>query len=698
MVLILIITVWGGLSLFASEPLIIDNQHYTYTVGKNFEILEDKNHIYTYEKLIKDRNSIQFKTNDTPKPNFGFTNSIYWVRFKVENRSDYKDFILEIAYPQLDYITLYYQDKGGAVVKEAGDQLSIAVRDVKNRNSAFRLSLKPGSVNEFYIKIKSEGNMLMPVILWEAHAFYAKDHYEQIILGILYGLILVMILYNFFIFISIKDINYLIYVFFLVSFFLFSGTISGVTYEYFLYNFPFLINKLMAFSISAVIFTSSLFAMSFLQTKINQPRVHKILIGVLSFSFILMALSFFVKYIFIIRVSAISVIFLFVFLFAVAIKSLVNKYRPARFYVLAWSIAYVGYIIFALKNFGIIQSTFVTEYSSQIGTSILVVLLSLALADRINISKEEKEKAQSELIENQKKSLEDQITMTRSFERFVPKEFLTLLNKKSILDVTLGDSVELEMTVMFSDIRAFTTLSENMTIEENFKFVNSYLKRVNPIIVDNFGFIDKYIGDAVMALFYRKPLDAVKAAVEIQKEVQVYNGHRASVGYNPIQIGVGLHLGTLMLGTIGQESRIDTTVISDSVNLTSRLEGLNKLYGAGIIISEMIVSAAPDLPFAVRYLDNVTVKGKNKPIAIYEVIDGLQEEVAALKIKTTDLFKQGVEVLQEKGCNKALELFNEILTINPDDKAAMLYRDRCNYFIEHGFPEDWCGVWDIKEK
>lgn len=144
--------------------------------------------------------------------------------------------------------------------------------------------------------------------------------------------------------------------------------------------------------------------------------------------------------------------------------------------------------------------------------------------------------------------------LNAAYQRFVPEEFLKFLNRESIVDVKLGDQVRKEMSVLFSDIRSFTELSEKMTPEENFNFINSYLQRMGPSIRENNGFIDKYIGDAIMALFPRNAEDAIKASIQMMEGIKLYNKHRNNQGYAPISIGIGIHTGELMLGTVGKIS------------------------------------------------------------------------------------------------------------------------------------------------
>ena len=286
-----------------------------------------------------------------------------------------------------------------------------------------------------------------------------------------------------------------------------------------------------------------------------------------------------------------------------------------------------------------------------------------------------------------------------AYGRFVPHEFLRFLQRESIVDVNLGDQVQRDMTVLFSDIRDFTALSESMTPQENFNFLNSYLGRVSPIIHEHHGFIDKYIGDAIMALFPETVEDALQAAIEMRQEVSRYNKQRNQENHKPINIGVGLHKGSLMLGTIGEARRMEGTVISDAVNLASRLEGLTKVYGVSIVISEQaLFSLYRPTRYSFRFLDRVQVHGKKETLAVFEVFDGDPPEVVDLKLKTQPDFERGLLHYHSQEFAKAKTYFEDVVMQNPNDKAVHLYLKRVNYFIEYGVPPDWEGVEAMTEK
>lgn len=286
-----------------------------------------------------------------------------------------------------------------------------------------------------------------------------------------------------------------------------------------------------------------------------------------------------------------------------------------------------------------------------------------------------------------------------AYGRFVPHEFLRFLGHESIVDVRLGDQIQKEMTILFSDIRSFTTLSEGMSPQENFNFINSYLSRVSPVIRAHNGFIDKYIGDAVMALFPRSADDAVQGAIEMQKQVSLYNSHRQKQGYVPIAIGIGLHTGSLMLGTIGESERMESTVIADAVNLASRLEGLTKLYGVGILISEQTINYLEEPNnYKCRFLDRVMVKGKKASVSVFEIYDAEPESILELKQKTSAAFEEALKLYYQQEFASAQEIFQDVLQINSQDKAALLYIKRCETYQTFGVPEGWDGVAALEEK
>jgi adenylate cyclase len=294
----------------------------------------------------------------------------------------------------------------------------------------------------------------------------------------------------------------------------------------------------------------------------------------------------------------------------------------------------------------------------------------------------ERQKFIEELFEvncNLELALDAELEIAEVTSRFVPNQFLGFLGCESIVDVKLGEAVELEMSVLFSDIRDFTTLSEQMTPEENFKFINSYLSRMEPLIVKNRGFIDKYIGDAIMALFSEGADNAVKAGIAMLHDLVEYNQHRASIGYVPVKIGVGINTGSLMLGIVGGNNRMDGTVISDAVNLASRIESLTKSYEVSLLITQQTFDRLTNpADYAIRKIDRLQVKGKSEMVTVYEVFDADLPEVKAGKLAALQVFSEALSVYDMKNFREAALLFADCLRQNPGDKVAQIYLNRCH--------------------
>jgi len=297
--------------------------------------------------------------------------------------------------------------------------------------------------------------------------------------------------------------------------------------------------------------------------------------------------------------------------------------------------------------------------------------LVYALAAFQDITKRKQAEAERE------KFTEELFELNQSFSRFVPRQFLQFLGKKSIIDVQLGDQVQQEMSVLFSDIRSFTTLSEKMTPEDNFKFINAYLSRMEPAIIEHQGFIDKYIGDEIMALFSGEADNAVKAAIAMLHRLAEYNTTRQRPERPPLKIGIGINTGSLMLGTVGGHSRMDSTVISDAVNLAARLENLTKDYGVNLLISHHTFARLQNpTQYAIRLLDQVKVKGKSKSVAVFEVLDGEPEDVREAKLATKTIFEEALLLYYRHSFKKSAEYFQECLRQNPWDQAAEIYLER----------------------
>jgi predicted ATPase/class 3 adenylate cyclase/tRNA A-37 threonylcarbamoyl transferase component Bud32 len=265
-----------------------------------------------------------------------------------------------------------------------------------------------------------------------------------------------------------------------------------------------------------------------------------------------------------------------------------------------------------------------------------------------------------------------------SFSQFVPAEFLQLLGKRSMVDIELGDSKQQNLTILFVDIRNFTQLSEELGTAGVFQFINQYIAAMRPVITKHHGFIDKYIGDAIMVLYPGSPNDAVDTAIELQQALKIFNSRQTGNNIPAIKIGVGISTGSTMLGIIGDENRMDSSVISSAVNTAAYVESLNKVYGTTILITQDTLDALPQTyDYTLRKIDQIRVKKAKKTIVIYEVLNGLEK--AALEVKRTIIhdFEHAWDLYHEHHLHEAKELFEKCLAKDPNDMSSKLFISRC---------------------
>ncbi|MFY9885261.1 MAG: 7TM diverse intracellular signaling domain-containing protein [Candidatus Cybelea sp.] len=354
-------------------------------------------------------------------------------------------------------------------------------------------------------------------------------------------------------------------------------------------------------------------------------------------------------------------------------------FRQARFFAFG-----LGGMIAIFVAAGLLRSYSFARWGFDAGVAFYSLFFQFALADRVisaNRARDEAQRSalatQSELVETQRESIETLARHNEAFSRFVPREFLTLLGRGDIVDVRLGDHVEREMNVLFTDIRSFTAISENLTPRASFEFINDLLGQAGPVIREHGGFVDKYIGDAIMALFPGAVDDALDAAIALQQQVRRFNEQRARGLQKPICVGVGLHRGKLMLGTVGEERRLETTVIAGTVNVASRLEHLTKIFGAQIVISGAAAASIADRErYRLRYIGMISVPGLSSELGAFEVCDADEPEVLLAKVADAQAFEDGVEAFSSGEFSRSLALFDGISLRNGRDAAAAYYRER----------------------
>ena len=386
----------GGTS--TAPPITIVEGKGEYSLVKHVDIYEDKEGSLTLEQIISDPHSSRFIKNDQIHPSFGFTSSVYWVRFSVRgDMSSTEKWLLEIVYPLFDHISLFLPQPNGEYIKRtAGDLLPFAEREIKNRYFLFNL---PATLTEgppVYIRFETESSMNILLTIWSGDAFAERDHHAQFGLGLYYGFILVMILYSTLMLVILRDINYFYYLFFIVNFGLYQATIFGTAYEYFWPTLVWWHNYSVPIYVTFSALGIGLFTRSFLLTKKHAPNIDKILLFINILCIFPALASLAGLYTLAIR----GAVFLALIMQPISVTAAIichNKgYRPARYFLLAWSMVFFGVSVSALRAFGYLPANIITLSSPQYGASLTMILLALALADRVNLMRLQTAKAEEQ--------------------------------------------------------------------------------------------------------------------------------------------------------------------------------------------------------------------------------------------------------------------------------------------------------------
>ncbi len=258
-------------------------------------------------------------------------------------------------------------------------------------------------------------------------------------------------------------------------------------------------------------------------------------------------------------------------------------------------------------------------------------------------------------------------------------------------------------TAFFSDIKDFSTIAENLEPEQLVSVLNEYLSAMTDVVLRYEGYLDKYVGDAIVAIFgipveqSDHAIRACNAALDMRKELIILRQMWKRQGKPGFEVRIGINSGPMIAGNIGGTNRFDYTVIGDSVNLAARLESANKIYGTSIIISEETFAHVHS-NFWCRELDAIRVKGKSKPVRIYELIGRKSEEIDPVRASSLEYFLKGLEIYRQRDWIHAFDLFQKALILNPHDGPSREFIRRCKFYIENPNSANWDGVFEMKEK
>jgi len=456
-----------------------------------------------------------YKTLNTKVPNLGFTKGAFWVKFKIENQIPDTNFILQINQALLDEVILYEFSVIGKQLKKTvlGEKHSFSERKYKDQYLLFDITIPSGSEHTYLLKIRSGEQILLPVQISSLTYALEINRNRDLLFGIYFGIILVMMAYNFFIFFTVKDTSYLFYVFYIFFVGFTQACLEGYSLKFLWPENFWIASRSVYFSTSLVCVSSILFLQFFLHTREYAPRFDKFTKYIyLTFIIIIVANSIAVnKYTHNLTQFAVGAVS-----FSILITSILvfrRGYRPAKFFLVAWIILIIGIFVFVLKDAGLIEANILTTYTLQIGSVIEVILLSLALADRINIFKKEKEESQLALV---KLITEQNIVL----EEKVNQRTQELGDKNIELGVTLEHLKDTQSQLVVAEkMASLGQLTAGIAHEINnpINFVSSNIKPLQMDISDILEVLNKYEGIEFEDLKQKEKLQEI---VEFKKEIE----------------------------------------------------------------------------------------------------------------------------------------------------------------------------------
>lgn len=365
-------------------------------LGQHMAVYEDPRGRAAIDEVSAAGFDARFQPHSGAVFNGGYSRSAYWVRvdldYRPTDRREPQSWLLELSYPPLDSIELYLPDPAGGyrLARRTGDTLPWASREIGQGNYLFELDLAPDQPQRIYLRVQSQGSVQVPLTLWSAHAYLEEQPGHTYVLGMIYGVLLAMLVYNLFIYLSIRDVSYLYYILYIASFGLYQVSVNGAGVQYLWPDHPWWANVATPLLIGAAGLFGCQFARSFLRTAEHSPWIDRLLLLMMGLSSLVMLLALLTDYGVSLRLATIMALLFTLAIFAAGIAAWRRKMRMARYFIIAWSALLIGGQINTLMVLGYLPHMFLTMYASQIGAALEVVLLSMALADRINVLKDER--------------------------------------------------------------------------------------------------------------------------------------------------------------------------------------------------------------------------------------------------------------------------------------------------------------------
>ncbi|MEM9983900.1 MAG: adenylate/guanylate cyclase domain-containing protein [Bacteroidota bacterium] len=672
-------------------PLILTRPLQEVDATQGFEVLEDSTDRLGFEAI---EHSQEFKPISEISFPFPLGHRM-WARATLINPYDFDQRVFFYT-NSTDSVAVYLFTKNGIDSVQTGNYVSWRARSTYFGNPVgVSITIPAQDTAALYVlmrELAGVGPNFRPRFydsyLWFT-SYFSRSYVSTLIIGLFLGGLAIMLGYNLVLFFSVRIKTYLFYALYLFSIII-SLHFEVVVREFAVLSFSnYQLNRLIILiGLNGASMFYLLFGRSFMDTPRLTPVWDKILLGMVGFRILIIlagAVAFlvfdepiFTQFgIFWYGVEGLIILVYFYWL--------IKARSQVAWFFIAGSVLIFGGGFAPVFMANIMNVPF--NVPNFLLTSILLEILVFSLGLGYKMRKQQEDKLEAE----QKLNRELQKVNT-AFGRFVPHEFIQSLGHESVLDVQLGDQVEKEVTVLFADIRKYTTLAEQMTPGENFRFLNAYLGRMGPLIQAHQGFVNQYYGDGIMALFMSGADDALKAAIGMSMVLKQYNREREVKGRMPIKIGIGIHSGPLMMGIIGDTLRLEAGVVSDTVNTASRMEGLTKHFGVQILLSETTQGQLSEGEFHLRPLGKVRVKGRQQATMVWECYDTDQPDVLRTKDSQRADYSAVLEAYWSANFAETLRQLEPLLEVSPKDPVLNYYQQLAKQYLTEGPPEAWNGV------
>lgn len=582
-------------SSLSQEIITLDESNPYQRIGKSIYYITDPKRELSFEEISSPSFERKYIKSEQVANNLGNVDISVWNKFTITNPTPVKWLLLIESY-NIDTAEFYFPDSLSGKYQKiiAGRHLPFSARKYKTTSYAFDLPIEQGDTITFYLRVDGY-YMQYPLAVTTQEMFVEESHLKDQLTGIYFGFVLVFMLYNFFVFLSVRDKSYLYYVVYIFFNALLIAQLKGLTAELFGDELHFL----WEFA-PAVIAVTSLFSFIFtrhiLETRKRAPKWDKVIVWFFfPIYFLIIALSISGNNLYGSILNQLSGLLALFFLFSIAIKIYRGGFRPARYYIVACFFYFLGVLLYTLKGMNLLPFNFITNNSIEIGSTLQMIMFSFVIADRLKIFKQEKEKAQEDLVaslkENerlilgQKEMLEIKVKertqeLTLEKERsdslllnILPEETANELKEKGYAEPRFFESV----TVLFTDFKDFTRLSEKLSPDQLVSEIDHCFKAFDIIVGKHDVEKIKTIGDSYMAAGGLPVQDkdhaknVMKAAIDILQFIENHNAERKIKNQFPLDIRIGIHTGSVVAGIVGTK-KFAYDIWGDAVNTASRME------------------------------------------------------------------------------------------------------------------------------